>query len=481
MHPPFLESGLCMVSVRLSVGPLLCLFFCLSSASVFGENAAPVSRLSTITELRYSGSLSKIGRESNGEVLKRLQVVALAVPAGDNSLTLYYAVEERGGGEWAWPERYGKMAFGPDLAMALPKRWKILSEYDGVPHVITLPSPFQTSPEAFRAGLEWKMGNETWTVTDGGTLGEEPIWMIRVVTPIGLKRNLSVSQKDSRLMGVEERVFMGQGEEHLLKLNLDQTSIVSAADAEKGTVLFETLLKIQESLQRGEDNTAPELSAEQLKQAEEALTPELDVQATGTSFAKLMTGIRRDVKRQRQRGSDLEVIAEKIIGTPAPAIELRLVDGMPAGPHALETADKITVLHLWEYRNEPLREPYGQIGYLDYLYNRRKRVGVQVYGIAVNPLAENPETRPQAERSVRKLREFMNLSYPISLHSPALLSEFGDPRRAGGKLPVWVVIGPDGKIAHYHTGDYHVMPNEGLKQLDEVLVKLVQAKNGEKK
>jgi len=469
-----------MVSLRPSVAPLLWLLLCTAQAHLFADNASPASNgLNAITELRYSGSLSKIGRESNGEVLKRLQLTALAVPADDKSLTMYYAVEERGGGEWAWPERFGKMAFGPDLSPTLPKRWKILSEYDGVPHVITLPSPFQTGPEALRAGLEWKERNETWTVTEGGMQGEEQVWLIRVTTPIGLKRNLAVSQKDSRLIEVEERVFMGQGEEHLLKLKLDQSSIVSAADAEKVTALFDELLKIQDDLKRGDDNTTPELSAEQLKQAESALTPELDAKATGTSFAKLVTGIQKDVERQRRRGSDLEVIMEKIIGTPAPALELRLVDGTPAGPHPLQTADKITVLHIWEYRNEPLREPYGQIGYLDYLYNRRKRVGVQVYGIAVNPLAENPETRPQAERSVRKLREFMNLSYPISLHSPALLSEFGDPRRAGGKLPVWVVIGPDGNIAHYHTGDYHVMPNEGLKQLDEVLVKMVQAKSGE--
>lgn len=468
-----------MVTVRLSLTPFV---FLLLLATLIGEKIAFASAgLDTITELRYSGSLSKIGRESNGEVLKRLQLMALVVPGTDKSVTMYYAVEERGGGEWAWPERFGKMAFGPDLTPTLPRRWKILSEYDGVPHVITLPSPFQTAPEALREGLEWKIGNETWTVTEGATLGEEPIWLIQVVTPIGLKRNISVSQKDSRLMALEERIFMGQGEEHLLKLNLDQSSIVSATDAEKVTALFDVLLKIQVSLNRGDDNTAPELSIEQLKSAEEALTPELEAKATGTSFAKLVTGIQRDVKRQRQRGSDLEIIKDKIIGSPAPAIELRLVDGTPAGPHQLETTDKITILHIWEYRNEPLREPYGQIGYLDYLYNRRKKVGVQVYGIAVNQLAENPETRPQAERSVRKLREFMNLSYPISLHSPALLNEFGDPRRAGGKLPIWVVIGTDGKIAHYHTGDYHVMPNEGLKQLDEIIVKLVQEKNAAKK
>jgi hypothetical protein len=443
--------------------------------------AAPPSSAPVVTELRYSGSLSKVGREADGEVLKRLHLVALVVPAEDQSVQVYYSVEERGGGEWAWPERFGKMSFSSDLTPSLPKRWKILSEYDGVPHIITLPSPYLVPPEPFKEGLEWMNGNETWTVTEAGTQGEEPVWLLRVSTPIGLKRKLAVSQKTSRILSLEERVFMGQGEEHLLRLNLDQSPLVSAPDAEKSLALFQSLLKIQESLNRGDDNTTPDLSAEQLKQAESAVTPELDDQATGTSFAQLVTSIRRDLKRQRQRGSDLEVITEKFVGTQAPPLQLRLVDGIPAEPHQLETAGKITLLHIWDYRGEPLREPYGQIGFLDYLYNRRKRLGVQVYGIAVNPQAEQIETRPQAERSVRKLREFMNLSYPISLHPPALLGEFGDPRRAGGKLPVWVVIGPDGKIVHYHTGEYHVMPNEGLKQLDDLLVKLVRELHAEKK
>ena len=48
------------------------------------------------------------------------------------------------------------------------------------------------------------------------------------------------------------------------------------------------------------------------------------------------------------------------------------------------------------------------------------------------------------------------------------------PRRVGAKLPLWVVIGPDGKIAHYHVGTYDVKPDEGLRRLDEVVVSLVK-------
>jgi hypothetical protein len=64
----------------------------------------------------------------------------------------------------------------------------------------------------------------------------------------------------------------------------------------------------------------------------------------------------------------------------------------------------------------------------------------------------------------------MNLGYPIAADAGPLLRDFGDPRRLGRKLPLWVVIGADGKIAHYHAGLYNVKPDQGLSELDEAVV-----------
>ena len=46
------------------------------------------------------------------------------------------------------------------------------------------------------------------------------------------------------------------------------------------------------------------------------------------------------------------------------------------------------------------------------------------------------------------------------------MKRLGDPRQGGGKLPLFVVIGKDGKIAEYHAGMYDVKTNEGLAELD---------------
>ena len=44
-----------------------------------------------------------------------------------------------------------------------------------------------------------------------------------------------------------------------------------------------------------------------------------------------------------------------------------------------------------------------------------------------------------------------------------------------------VVIGPDGKIAHYSTGFYNIKPDKGLQQLEAVIVDLVKQQRTDEK
>jgi alkyl hydroperoxide reductase subunit AhpC len=137
---------------------------------------------------------------------------------------------------------------------------------------------------------------------------------------------------------------------------------------------------------------------------------------------------------------------------------------------------KVTVLHFWEYRDEPLKEPYGQVGYLDFLYHQRQRAGLNVYGVAVDGRLADEATIPAARRSARKLREFMNLSYPVLLDRGDLLKQLGDPRILGASLPLFVVIGADGAISHFHVGMYEVTREQGLKELDEAVTAALNQK-----
>ena len=139
---------------------------------------------------------------------------------------------------------------------------------------------------------------------------------------------------------------------------------------------------------------------------------------------------------------------------------------------AADLAGKVVVLHFWEYRDTPLEEPYGQTGYLDFLSRKHGKGNVLVYGVNVDPKLGDDETRRGSIASARRLKSFMNLSFPILLDDGALLKRVGDPRQGGGKLPLFLVINKEGKIAEYSAGLYDVQANTGLAELDAVIEKL---------
>jgi hypothetical protein len=189
----------------------------------------------------------------------------------------------------------------------------------------------------------------------------------------------------------------------------------------------------------------------------------------------LTTAAARDTDLSANRHDALAGLREKFEGRATEAFSARGIDDA-----ALEAGDlkgRVTILHFWDYRDEPLREPYGQVGYLDFLYHRRKESGLRLYGVAVDGRLGDQQTRAAAERSVKKLKAFMNLSYPVLLDSGGLLKQFGDPRVVGGSLPLFVVIGPDARILHYHAGHYEVHQDQGLKELDAVVAKALDKAN----
>jgi hypothetical protein len=134
----------------------------------------------------------------------------------------------------------------------------------------------------------------------------------------------------------------------------------------------------------------------------------------------------------------------------------------------------VVVLHFWTYRDAPLEEPYGQVGYLDFLLRRRGGKDVQVIGVVVEDQLADEQVRRSAAASARKFKAFMNLSYPVAVDDGSLLKRVGDPRTAGGKLPLVVVLGRDGKVAEYHAGLFDVQANEGLAELDATVAKLLE-------
>ena len=210
-----------------------------------------------------------------------------------------------------------------------------------------------------------------------------------------------------------------------------------------------------------------ELTAVQLKSAQETIG-KIEQQVEGTMWSKLAGIIARDLQQQARRLEGASGLAKKFLGQPAPKSVFKLADG--SAIPATEIQGKVVVLHFWEYRNENLAEPYGQIGYLDFLNGKRKKLGVKVIGVNVDPRIAERENSGAAVRSMKKLMEFMNLTYDVVIDDGTVLSRFGDPRTLGSPLPLWVVIGHDGKVVHYQIGYYNITPDEGLKLLDEAVI-----------
>jgi alkyl hydroperoxide reductase subunit AhpC len=180
----------------------------------------------------------------------------------------------------------------------------------------------------------------------------------------------------------------------------------------------------------------------------------------------------RDVNSQLRRTGDVESLGRRMIGKPAPPIRLKSLDG-EAIP-AAELSGKIVLLHFWSYQGDPFPpEPYGQVGFLDHLSHRRKKLGVQIYGVAIDPRFTDTAQAPAALRSVRKLQSFMNLTYPVVLDN-GTLERLGDPERVGAKLPLWVLIDAKGTVVQYKVGNYVIKADEGLAQLDQAILTLVK-------
>jgi len=435
---------------------------------IIGDNAA--------LELRYAGTLAKVGRNGTEQPLKKFTLYSVITKQGDGK-RLAYLTDERGGGSWAWPERFGTLDLNAKNAAANGATIRVLADHEGVPHPINIRQPIFEFADKLSEDeeLDWTSGQSSYEVAEETKkLKDRECHIVRVSTNNGRKQRLWISKADKTLLvAAEQQVFMGRGEEFLLKLDLESAKPVDVAAFEKLNKPLQTLLDLKSQFNRPDGETKAELNPEQIASAQKVIGS-LEKQAEGTPFATLAAVVNRDVKAQTQRTDDVESLAKKFVGQAAPAFEVTTLDKKTI--NSKDLAGKIVVLHFWDYEGEPLAEPYGQVGYLDFLSNKRKKFGIEVVGVAVNESFSDGTKASGALRSVRKLREFMNLSYPIGTDDSTLLAKFGDPRKLGAKLPLWVVINPDGKIAHYHVGFYAIKPDEGLRPLDEAVMKQIKTK-----
>jgi peroxiredoxin len=279
-----------------------------------------------------------------------------------------------------------------------------------------------------------------------------------------------VDAANGTTLRAEADVFMGQGDQFKLTLSRSSTKAMEQDISDKVRELQDELLALQSTLKRSSDAHSRELSVRQIADVA-AASDRLTSLASDTPLELLVRQMKLDTDQQQKRQASIANRATELMNTDAPQFLLSLMDGGKLESGNLK--GKIVILHFWDYRDVPLSEPYGQTGYLEFLYNQKKSKDVTVVGVSTNPDLKIEEFYSRGRRSVRKLSEFMNLSYPVGHDDGALLKAFGDPRDDRGQLPLWIVLDANGKVAHYHAGFYEVDAAHGLKELEVVLASLL--------
>ena len=416
------------------------------------------------SHLSYRGSVAQLGENRTpGEAQKTFDLTLLVGQTSDAGTTVYWTIEERGRGAWPWTERFGSLLANKAWQNSGSQGPALLYDLGESTSPIDLPLPMLAGSEPLAAGLEWTQDPWTYSVQRSARFEGREAWQVQVSNNYGPKRTLWIDKQSPLAVGVNERVFMDMGQEYQLQLRLVGNDRLEADKLRPAIDGFESLLALRAKLNVPDGKETLELNPKQLALLSEQL-PALEQAIRDEALSKVVRSARRDLSLQSDRTSAVDKLAKEYRGR---GVEPFTTDGL--NRERLTQDDlrgHVTVLHFWDYRDAPLKEPYGQIGYLDFLSHRRKPDGVRVYGVAVDGRLADEATHGQAVRGIRKLKSFMNLSYPIFLDGGSLIKQFGDPRLVGAELPLFVVVGRDGKIAHYRVGHYEVDRNEGLKELN---------------
>lgn len=442
--------------------------------------AAAEPQIAPGIELHYRGTVAKVERDRSTQAAGKAFDLSVLVTAVDaDGADYFWLVDERGQGSFSWAERFGKWSQNAAGQAPEIEGPALLYDYGKGKHVVPLPAPRMAvgaiaddgerkKPEI---GAKWTADGRDHEILRTQSVDGRTAWVVEVRNQFGVQRRAWVDQESRIVLQEEVRVFMDQGTEYRLAMELADVEFLEPPALTARQASFTALLQLHGKLKRAPRTIDEKLTPAQLKVLAANL-PAARAAVEGPA-TRLLATAERDLKQQESRTSALDKVTAAQVGRKPSAFEITGLDG--ATLRGDELSGAVTVLHFWDYRDEPLKEPYGQVGYLEFLYDKHKARGLRLFGVAVDGRFQQPEGARSAAVGVRKLKNFMNLSYPILFDGGDLVREFGDPRLQGGELPLFVVVGPDGKIVHYKVGHYPVDREAGLKQLDAVVTGLLKA------
>jgi peroxiredoxin len=444
--------------------------------------AVAADPLAADTHLKFRGTVAALEADRKpGDAQKTFDLHLFVTERGEAGAKLLWYVDESGRGRWPWIERFGTVSVNAELKPSGDGPALLYARDDGT-SVIPLVLPLLSAPGGKPLAADQRWSEET---EESRTRGKwqyhvrpakrdgRDVWQVEVSNGLGHQRTAWVDRDSALVLAHKQRVFMGMGEEYELNLELAETKLLRGEEREASLNSLAALLELRGKLKIEPRSEEVHFDAKQLALLQEQLPAIGRITTTGP-LAKLVAAARSELATQSDRSGALEKFAAERRGKPAPKFSVSGLAGETLSSDDLKGG--VTVLHFWEYSGEPLKQPYGQTGYLDFLYSKRKAEGVKVYGVAVDAGLADARTKDATLRGVRKMAKFMNLGYGVLIDDGRMISAFGDPRTLKGQLPLYVVIGPDGKIAHYKVGYYEVDRLEGLKELNSVVSEVLKAK-----
>jgi len=399
--------------------------------------------------------------EQAGDGERKIDLTVFLRDAGNGACELLWLQTQKDIREVSWLHRFGRISRATaDARSTFPAiRFDWGEGVSYVPVALTISGP----AAAITAGTKWEADGLQHEVVSAQRVGDLEAWRVSVRNNFGEKRVMLVEAARPVALGIQETVFLGQGQQHSLSLELQKAESLDDATWEKLLVDFNRFDELRTQL--GGDGELEDRSwnDEQLQSMKQSLA-KIATQVSTEPFQKLLQFAESESKFERGRAGALDEMRRLALSRKLPGFEFETVSGDDLVRGDLDNA--VTVIHFWDYRDTPLREPYGQVGYLDFLFRKYEDDGVRVLGVVVNQQTETPAQRRSAALSARKFAAFMNLAYPLYLDNSTLLKDIGDPRLCDSPLPLFVVVGRDGQILHYSAGYYQVEGNQGLAELE---------------
>ena len=394
----------------------------------------------------------------------------------DNGGVLHWTIKENGRGELSWIAQFGISKWidgnGINLQSSRTSLANPLILFNSENHTSLIPLALVQIADGGKINMDtvWKQGALSYRVIEREQMNGKSYWRVLGFNSFGTKRTVWVSS-DGVINRLEERVTVGQGERHTLEYRLVKRESLSDAAREKMVAAFAAFTNLRDQLELDLPSKEVVWDDRQLKLLRAQSDKLIEVAKT-TPLAGLSLIAKKDVQSQNGRRGGVAALMTRALGQVVTATGFELYRGSGFDDASLK--GKVTILHFWDYKDSPLSPPYGQVGYLDFLSRKYADKGLQVVGVVVRPELEDPTQRTRVRASTRKFASFMNLSYPVVADIQNYIGELGDPRRAGAKLPLFVVLDKSGKVVHYKVGFYEVDRQVGLRVLHDLVKEQVE-------